>query len=118
MLLSCGAELNAPVLCVGDADLALQPGEVRGGCRADSWVVPTVWAFAGIVSWWPHVVPLSGWEVVVGSTAHIKMLGMKIRAITSPSCRPSQAVNSGCCERSVMTRHHLKHCFLCSTPYS
>lgn len=66
----------------------------------------------------PTLSPLSGWGAVVGSTAQVKMLGMKIRAISSPSCRLSQAVNSGCCERRVMTRHHLKHCYLCSAPYS
>lgn len=57
MLLSCGAELNVPILCVGEADLALHLREVRGGCWADSWVVPRVWSFAGFVSWWPHIVP-------------------------------------------------------------
>lgn len=65
----------------------------------------------------PTLSPLSGWEAVVGSTAQVKVLGMTIRAISSPSCSLSQAINSGCCERRVMTRHHLKHCYLCSAPY-
>lgn len=38
--------------------------------------------------------------------------GVEIGAITS--CRLSLAVSSGCCGRSIMAYHHLKHCSLYS----
>lgn len=75
-------------------------------------MAPRACAFAALQSQWPQVAPLYEQKWFLKAAQGRMQGGVEIGAITS--CRLSLAVSSGCCGRSIMAYHHLKHCSLYS----
>lgn len=83
-------------------------GQIQNACS----MAPRACAFAALQSSWPQVAPLYEQKWFRKAAQGRMQGGVEIGAITS--CRLSLAVSSGCCGRSIMAYHHLKHCSLYS----